>query len=271
MNFFVNLTVGIGMFKEEKFPHSPVFWGIGILLIMAIGYDLHLGEQVEELEGALLVEDSKLAETLELSGEKDAELHKAQEEIDRLTRQKAELIKEVKFFDYARHTVDLMRIRTFLQPDHPDIKALAEEKDPQGLYEFVRDEIGYSSRAESNHNAGEILKHGDGNCVEKAVLLASLLRAKGYPPEEVQVVLGTINYIGYEWEPPENHAWVEFFYEGRWLVLDPTSYLGDFEFGQWEKEEFYSTYNVEDYFRYNDMGSSIVKKYDTMPDPSLYR
>jgi len=88
------------------------------------------------------------------------------------------------------------------------------------------------------------------------------LIAAGYPSESLYVVLGTVNEPYYmESIPPENHAWVEFNYQDEALILDPTSYLGNFTFNQWTKEKFYNAFRIDDYFAFNDRSSWIVKKH----------
>ena len=58
------------------------------------------------------------------------------------------------------------------------------------------------------------LKKGD--CEDFAILLCSLIRAKGTPAEEVRVVAGLVPTNG----DIAGHAWVELKYQGKWLPLE---------------------------------------------------
>ena len=57
------------------------------------------------------------------------------------------------------------------------------------------------------------------DCEEQANTLVSLLRAAGVPADDVRVVLGRYIFNG----KLKGHAWVELWYEGTWLALDPSS------------------------------------------------
>jgi hypothetical protein len=57
-----------------------------------------------------------------------------------------------------------------------------------------------------------------GDCEEKSNTLVSMLRASGIKPEEVRVVLGEVSFNDIR----TGHAWVEVFYNGQWLPLDPS-------------------------------------------------
>lgn len=194
----------------------------------------------------------------------EGEIQQSYDNISQLKRQKAELLNEIRFLDSAYKSVDLTEAHNSIQPNDPAIQSLAASLgDPEAIYYFVRDNIAYSSRTDSHHLASETLQIKEGNCVEKAELLASLLRANGTSEKNVHVYLGTINEKKYyEGIPPENHAWIEFYYDGRWLVLDPSQYLGDFSFEQWDRETFYEYFKADSYFEYNDKRSTIIRKVD---------
>lgn len=64
---------------------------------------------------------------------------------------------------------------------------------------------------------GETLRRGRGNCVAKALLLASILRNR-FGPEEVFVAIGQLHEIG-----QGGHAWVVVRLNGRWELLETTT------------------------------------------------
>ncbi|PKM92246.1 MAG: hypothetical protein CVU81_01510 [Euryarchaeota archaeon HGW-Euryarchaeota-1] len=57
------------------------------------------------------------------------------------------------------------------------------------------------------------------DCSEQANTLASILRASGVSPKAVRVVLGKVDFGDGE----GGHAWVEVYYEGKWIALEATS------------------------------------------------
>lgn len=236
-----------------------------LLIVVTIQY-FHLYEVKEAYQESIEEDREIILHDEELIDEYRTEIEEIKRELEdddadiaRLARQKAALVKEIRFFDYTYHTVDLMLVHTLIEPDDPGIQSLANTMTEEGLYNFVKNDIVYNSRTGSNQKASEVLEKAEGNCVEKAVLMASLLRAKGHPPETVLVGMGAINFYGFEGEPPENHAWVEFHHNGKWLVLDTTSYLGDFTFARWERQHYYTENGIEEYFVYNDKGSHIIE------------
>lgn len=48
------------------------------------------------------------------------------------------------------------------------------------------------------------------------------------------------------------HAWVELKMNGKWMVLDSSTFLSVFDFDRWDRESFYKTYNAEPYAEFND-------------------
>jgi transglutaminase-like putative cysteine protease len=195
-----------------------------------------------------------------LNGKSD----KIYEDFESLKREKSALVRELRFFNSLYRTVDITHASKNIRPNDTEIIELANTlKTPEDIYQFVKNEIEYINYMPVHEGAVKVLKAGKGDCVDQAELLASLLRAAGYTSDDVLVVLGTVNEKRYiEGIPPENHAWVEFQYEGKRLVLDPTGYLGDFEFDSWVREDFYRAFKIDDYFIYNDESSWIVKKFN---------
>lgn len=66
-----------------------------------------------------------------------------------------------------------------------------------------------------DRRAPDTIRRGSGNCVDKAILLAALLRAVNIP---ARVSAGTI----YDNGRPYGHVWINVFYWNAWRPLDPT-------------------------------------------------
>ncbi|UCD84033.1 MAG: transglutaminase domain-containing protein [Deltaproteobacteria bacterium] len=98
------------------------------------------------------------------------------------------------------------------------------------VFYFVRDRIRYNMFEDifslDSYIASEVLKKGEGYCVQKAVLLTALARASGIPtrlffadirnhlaPQYVQEAMGT-NLFTY-------HGYVEFCINDRWVKATP--------------------------------------------------
>jgi len=97
----------------------------------------------------------------------------------------------------------------------------------QKLFYFTRDSIRYNPYAALYPlQASETLKKGDGFCVQKAVLLAALLRAVG-----ILARLGFVDIRNHRLDPDWQkifrtdvvvfHGFTELFIEGRWLKATP--------------------------------------------------
>ncbi|NPV50305.1 MAG: hypothetical protein HPY60_03805 [Candidatus Methanofastidiosum sp.] len=146
----------------------------------------------------------------------------------------------------------------FITPENQSIKSFSNEistNDPLTIYRFVRDEIKYEEdyltydyRFEYWQLPEETLNLRTGDCEDQAILLCTLLRAKGYSPEDVKVVFGlTSSNTG--------HAWVELFYQGNWVVFDPTSSASDYI----EKTRYYSLINASYKGSFNDLYYEIIE------------
>ncbi|MEM6822486.1 MAG: transglutaminase family protein [Verrucomicrobiota bacterium] len=64
---------------------------------------------------------------------------------------------------------------------------------------------------------GETEKRRAGDCKDKALLLLDYMKSAGY--SGTRLVIGKQNN-----RSKETHAWLEWKYQGEWLVLDPTFY-----------------------------------------------
>lgn len=119
---------------------------------------------------------------------------------------------------------------------------------PEEIYRFVRDNIDYSEDYDERRMSTEVLNTRQGDCLGKANLLAGLLIAYGYSSKEVMVSMGyvTIN------EKSNHHAWVELNSNGKWIVLDSSQFLGNFEFNRWDLTSFHEAYQAQPYAKFND-------------------
>jgi len=185
-------------------------------------------------------------------------IHQKYEEINELRRQKATLISEIEFLDHTLRVFDFKYSKVYIRPDDPEIQGLATAmaNSHEIAYYFVRDNIAYDV-AGINYMAPAVLQTGVGDCTAKANLLASLLRAEGVSDDDVYVVLGTITHEGME---PSTHAWVEFYDNGKWRVLDASAYPSSYAYGEWDRESFYEHFGAVNWIEYNDHYSTIVEK-----------
>jgi transglutaminase-like putative cysteine protease len=117
-----------------------------------------------------------------------------------------------------------------VEADDPSIQALADrlpngQADPcqtlRALYEYVVDNITYSSYQADDHGAKWALDQGSGDCTEFADALLALSRAAGIPARFLEGVTyreGTRSELG-----QIKHDWLEAYLPGiGWVPLDPT-------------------------------------------------
>lgn len=146
----------------------------------------------------------------------------------------------------------------FIKPDDEKVKLLAESintDDPVVIYEFVRDKIKYVEdytthefRFEYWQFPEETINLGTGDCEDQAILLCTLLRAEGYSSEDVKVAFGLTSGTN-------GHAWVELFYDGDWVVFDPTSNASNYV----EKTRYYSLINITYKGSFNDATYEVLE------------
>ena len=146
----------------------------------------------------------------------------------------------------------------FITPDSENIRSFANgisTNDPIQIYKFVRDEIEYTEdyltyeyRFEYWQFPEETLRLRTGDCEDQAILLCTLFRAKGYEPDDVKVVFGLTS-------ANTGHAWVELFYDGNWVVFDPTSNANEYI----EKTRYYSLINATYKGSFNDVYYEVME------------
>lgn len=166
--------------------------------------------------------------------------------------------------EYVTHEVDILNAEVpdpiikyaplLVTVDDPELKELAGSMEsPEEIYLFVRDKIEYSEEYNKERLAVQVLENGQGDCLGEADLLAALLIAKGYSTDDVVVAMGHVNVLGED----SHHAWVEFNNNGKWIVLDATSYLGNYEFNTWDRGSYYRTFYAKPYAKFNNEGVHV--------------
>jgi hypothetical protein len=118
----------------------------------------------------------------------------------------------------------------FVQSDDEQIVLLAKQavaaqanswQAAVALEKLVQQKVKFTPLSPAFATAAEVVRSGEGDCTEHAVLLAALCRARKVP---ARVAFGLVYY------PPEQgfafHAWNEAWIDDRWVPLDATLGLG---------------------------------------------
>ena len=140
---------------------------------------------------------------------------------------------EIPLEEYIKSTLSVNSDNYFIEQKARELTGLEKSVTERAkrLFYFVRDKIKYNLYSVSlfpwHYRASFILRSGEGYCVQKAVILAALLRAADIPsrlrfatlrshlhPERTQEVLGNNLYV--------YHGYVELNIKGRWLKATPT-------------------------------------------------
>jgi hypothetical protein len=168
----------------------------------------------------------------------------------------------------------LVNATEFVQPDDPSIqKTLREilerkslfESDLQAIRNWVAintkykfDVFNWQEALQRNLNPldywqypEETIKSKSGDCEDFAILLCSLLRASGYSPNEVYVVLGKSNQGG--------HSFVALKENGEWRYIEPQAREGWFGYQAWSADQRLNNFKIR--YIFNDQGFYIPKTY----------
>ena len=86
------------------------------------------------------------------------------------------------------------------------------------LFNWVRDNIGYSFYYNTKYGAAGTLTHMTGNCCDTANLLVALARADGITSRYVH---GYCKFSSGTWY---GHVWAQLYVNGKWYTADATSY-----------------------------------------------
>jgi len=171
-----------------------------------------------------------------------------------------ELTEELLLINYSLgSTFNPGQAMYYIEYNSPEIKKLAFELDtPERMYYFVLKNISYVQLLKSSY-ATDALNLKKGDCYAKSNLLASLLRARGYPSERVKVVAGAV-YTNKEKTSATTHGWVEFFDSNKktWFALDTTTIADIAYFEKYEKRDYYKNFVRETFFEYNDGYYSVL-------------
>lgn len=240
---------------------------IAITIISISGYSIRyfqynslLNEKNELQNNLFLYQKEKYSlENEILSTEKNIELEeKAISELEESINQRKLSITNLNNQIIYYEKLKKYDMTVFITPENQKVKFLADKmqtKDPASIYQYVRDNIGYVEdyatheyRFEYWQLPEETLNLGTGDCEDQAILLCTLLRAKGYSPEDVKVVFGLTSSAS-------GHAWVELLYQGDWVVFDPTSNASNYI----EKTKYYSLINVTYKGSFNDVFYEVIE------------
>ena len=86
------------------------------------------------------------------------------------------------------------------------------------LFNWVRDNIGYSFYYDTNYGAVGVLNSRTANCVDTSHLLVALSRASGIPARYVH---GVCKFSSGTWY---GHVWAQLYVDGTWYNADAISY-----------------------------------------------
>ena len=124
--------------------------------------------------------------------------------------------------EYSKYMV----ATTNCQSDNSQIIALANSitssastayEKAVAIFNWVRDNIGYSFYYNTKYGAVGTLSAGSGNCVDTSHLLIALLRAASIPARYVH---GYCNFSSGSWY---GHVWAEVYVNGQWYSADASS------------------------------------------------
>ena len=205
-------------------------------------------------------EDKKAAETEENA--KLSELSAEQDETAQLdtsyenTKESVyTLQEEVDYFECLERcypdtfvTVDNVYIKEKVDEITKGLKTLKQKQ--KAIYEFVRDHIIYdenrfrSGRIDLWEYPEDVLKRGSGQFEDKFLVLLTMFRTAGTPPEHVR-------FVAAEVDGNDNWIWVEAYDGSNWWILDP---FEGYTFTSHPKDEFYREHKVVILWWFNDTG-----------------
>lgn len=142
---------------------------------------------------------------------------------------------------------DLQAIRNWVATN------IQYESDPQKppLRIRIRNWITHLNHSDYWHYPEETIKNRKGDCEDFAILLCSLLRAYGYSPEEVYVVLGIdSNDTG--------HAFVVLKEDGKWRYIEPQALRGWFNYEGWDADRALNEYKINFVLNDRDFSHTTV-------------
>ncbi len=113
----------------------------------------------------------------------------------------------------------------YIESDNPEItrvskilKAAASLKTAKNIFTWITENIKGAGYIEESRGALYALKNKKADCTEYAYLFAALCRANNIPS---RVIGGYICADNKAIRPEEYHNWAEFYYKGKWRLVDP--------------------------------------------------
>ncbi len=147
-------------------------------------------------------------------------------------------------------------LQTLVTPDDRTLRALAADLEtPENAFAYVRDRIAFDPSLPALP-AGQIISERRASCLGKAILLCSLYRAMGFPPQDVRIVTGEVDYSG----SVVDHAWVEIEYYGVCLQQDASGFLGLFAFDHFHGQEYTRSFIRRESYVFNDRHFAVVSQ-----------
>jgi len=162
------------------------------------------------------------------------------------------------FVPQSPRLLPIFKVTRFIQPNNQLVQATLKEilankspfeSDLQAIRNWVATNIMYESDPEKPplkirirnlvttdmsysdywHYPEETIKDREGDCEDFAILLCSFLRAYGYSPDDIYVVLGiNSDDIG--------HAFVALKEDGKWRYVEPQVPMGWFDYEGWRAD-----------------------------------
>jgi hypothetical protein len=207
-----------------------------------------INERKEAAEAAYNAQVETLAQEQEKTDSLNDDLERAEESTEPIEE-------EVAYFEF----LETSSPDNFVTVDNPYVRAQVDEitaglinlKEKQtAVFEFVRDEITFDEdrfrfgRLDMWEYPEDILKRGSGHFEDKYLLLVTMLRMVGTPPNHVK-------FIAAEVDGNDKWAWVEAYDGDTWWVLDP---FEGYEFTDQPKDGFYDEHEVVILWWFNDTG-----------------
>jgi hypothetical protein len=156
------------------------------------------------------------------------------------------------------HCLEQCTPNNFVTVDNAYVKAKVDEitsglttlkQKQMAVYNFVRDEIADDEsifrfgRTDLWEYPEDILRRGKGHYEDKYLLLLTMLRIVGTPPEHVK-------FIAAEVDGNDSWIWVEVYDGAKWWILDP---FEGYSFTTTPRDEFYEEHTVEVLWWFNDV------------------
>lgn len=119
---------------------------------------------------------------------------------------------------------DFLKRERFIEKDNAEIQEIADDIEGEvdleivrNIYDYVIDNMKYTSRGKTDIGAARALQRGEGDCTEYSDLFVALCRAKNIPARVVSGYVATLD------PDKSKHNWVEVYLDGYgWIPFDPS-------------------------------------------------